>query len=170
MESRSPELQKLLEDARNLGIVIVHRKAGDNIEFGGSTIRILAPGPSFGSNTLGRNDDSLVMKISFGETSALLEGDAERREEQLVAREQPQADLLKVAHHGSATSTIPELLAAVRPHFAVISSGVRNVYGHPRMEVLNRLEQSKVATYRTDLNGAVTFYLDGRGVSALVVH
>jgi len=110
------------------------------------------------------------MKVSFGETSALLEGDAERREEQLVAREQPQADLLKVAHHGSATSTIPELLAEVRPHFAVISSGVRNVYGHPRMEVLNRLEQSKVATYRTDLNGAVTFYLDGKGVSAPVVH
>jgi len=111
-----------------------------------------------------------VMKISFGQTSALLEGDAERREEQLIAREQPQADLLKIAHHGSTTSTIPELLAAVRPRFAVISSGVRNVYGHPRMEVLNRLEQSKVATYRTDLNGAVTFYLDGKGVSALVVH
>jgi competence protein ComEC len=170
VESRSPELQKLLEDAKSLGVLVIHRKAGDNIELGGSTIRILAPAFNFGSNTLGRNDDSLVMKISFGETSALLEGDAERREEQLVARAQPQADLLKVAHHGSATSTIPELLAAVRPHFAVISSGVRNVYGHPRMEVLNRLEQSKVATYRTDLNGAVTFYLDGKGISAPVVH
>jgi len=170
VESRSPELQKLLEDAKNLGIAVVHRKAGDSMEFGGSTFRILAPAANFDSNTLGRNDDSLVMKISFGETSALLEGDAEKREEQLVAREQPQADLLKIAHHGSATSTIPELLAAVHPHFAVISSGVRNVYGHPRMEVLDRLEQSKVATYRTDLNGAVTFYLDGKGVSAPVVH
>jgi competence protein ComEC len=169
VESRSPELQKLLLDAKDLGVVVIHCKAGDNIELGGSTIRILAPVLNFGSNTLGRNDDSLVMKISFGQTSALLEGDAERREEQLVARAQPQADLLKVAHHGSATSTIPELLAAVRPHFAVISSGVRNVYGHPRMEVLNRLEQSKIATYRTDLNGAVTFYLDGKGVSAPVV-
>ena len=52
----------------------------------------------------------------------------------------------------------------------MISSGVRNVYGHPRMEVLNRLEQSKVTTYRTDLNGAVTFYLNGKDVSAPVVH
>ncbi len=170
VESRSPELQKLLEDAKRLGVVVIHRKAGDNIELGGSTVSILAPASNFGGSTLGRNDDSLVMKISFGQTSALLEGDAERREEQLIAREQPQADLLKIAHHGSTTSTIPELLAAVRPRFAVISSGVRNVYGHPRMEVLNRLEQSKVATYRTDLNGAVTFYLDGKGVSALVVH
>jgi competence protein ComEC len=150
--------------------MVVHRKAGDNIDLGGSTVRILAPGANRDSNTLGRNDDSLVMKINFGQTSALLEGDAEKREEQLVAREQPQADLLKIAHHGSATSTIPELLAAVHPRFAVISSGVRNVYGHPRMEVLNRLEQSKVATYRTDLNGAVTFYLDGNDVSAPVVH
>jgi competence protein ComEC len=169
VESHSPELQKLLADANNLGVAVVHHKAGDHIELGGSTVRVLAPALSFGSNPLGRNDDSLVMKISFGDTSALLEGDAEKREEQLVAREQPQADLLKIAHHGSATSTIPELLNAVHPRFAVISSGVRNVYGHPRMEVLNRLERSKVATYRTDLKGAVTFYLDGKGVSAPAV-
>ena len=173
-ESRSPELQKLLEDANHLGVVVIHRKAGDSIELGGSTVRILAPpfnlATNTHTNTQRRNDDSLVMKISFGQTSALLEGDAERREEEIVAREQPHADLLKVAHHGSATSTIPELLAAVHPRFAVISSGVRNVYGHPRMEVLNRLEQSKVTTYRTDLNGAVTFYLNGKDVSAPVVH
>ncbi|HMH01030.1 MAG TPA: hypothetical protein VK555_06435, partial [Terriglobales bacterium] len=169
VESPSGELQNLLENAKHLGIAVVHRKAGDSFELGGSNVRILAP-VNADRNTLRRNDDSLVVKISFGQTSALLEGDAEKREEQIVAREEPQADLLKVAHHGSATSTIPELLAAVRPHFAVISSGVRNVYGHPRVEVLNRLEQSKVATYRTDLNGAVTFYLDGKGVSAPVVH
>jgi competence protein ComEC len=170
VESPSAELQQLLENAKNLGIAVVHRGAGDRFELGGSEVRILAPAINPNSNALRRNDDSLVMKVSFGETSALLEGDAERREEQLVAREQPQADLLKIAHHGSATSTIPELLAAVRPHFAVISSGVRNVYGHPRKEVLERLEQSKVATYRTDLDGAVTFYLDGKSVSGPVVH
>jgi len=81
VESRSPELLKLLSDAKDLGVVIIHRKGGDSIELGGCTVRILAPAFNFGSNTLGRNDDSLVMKISFGETSALLEGDAERREE-----------------------------------------------------------------------------------------
>src|SRR5580693_4082066 len=98
--------------------------------------------------------------------AALLEGDAEKKTEQQVARESPQADLLKVAHHGSATSTIPELLAAVHPRFAVISVGVRNVYGHPRREVLERLEEAHVVTYRTDMDGAVTFYLDGKTVTS----
>jgi competence protein ComEC len=67
--------------------------------------------------------------VSYGATSALLEGDAERAAERRIADEQPQADLLKVAHHGSATSTIPELLAAVHPRFAVISVGARNCWG-----------------------------------------
>ena len=77
-ESRSPELQKLLEDANHLDVVVIHRKAGDSIELGGSTVRILAPTFNLATNTLRKNDDSLVMKISFGQTSALLEGDAER--------------------------------------------------------------------------------------------
>jgi competence protein ComEC len=106
-----------------------------------------------------------VMKITYQNTSALLEGDAEKQTERQVAHEQPQADLLKVAHHGSATSTIPELLAATHPQFAVISVGANNVYGHPRSEVLNRLAQAKVKTYRTDMQGAVTFYLDGQQVT-----
>jgi competence protein ComEC len=105
------------------------------------------------------------LKLAYGKTSALLEGDAERKSEQRIAEEQPEADLLKVAHHGSATSTIPQLLATVHPHFAVISVGARNTYGHPRSEVLARLENAHALTYRTDLDGAVTFYLDGKTVS-----
>jgi len=60
------------------------------------------------------------------------------------------------------------LLAAVHPKFAVISVGARNVYGHPRREVLSRLQESDVKTYRTDLNGAVSFYLDGKSVNPRV--
>ena len=165
VNSSSPELQKLLDQAKALGIPVTAHKAGDNLEFGGSSIRILAPPSSVEINSSHRNDESLVMKISYGGTSALLEGDAEKQTERQVADELPQADLLKVAHHGSATSTIPELLAAVKPKFAVISVGSRNLYGHPRMEVLSRLQESRVATYRTDLNGATTFYLDGKTVT-----
>jgi competence protein ComEC len=77
----------------------------------------------------------------------------------------PEAQLLKVAHHGSAGSTSSELLAAVRPRYAVISAGVRNVYGHPRRDVLERLQDSGVKTYRTDVMGAVSFYLDGKSVT-----
>lgn len=106
------------------------------------------------------------MKISFGKTSALLTGDIERPTEKRLAVEDLSAVLLKVAHHGSATSTTPELLAATHPQLAVISVGARNVYGHPRMEVLQRLQGRQVRTYRTDMQGAVTFYLDGKGASA----
>ena len=75
--------------------------------------------------------------------STLLEGDAERRSEQRFSEEQPQADLLKVAHHGSATFTIPQLLG---PHFALISVGARNTYGHARGDVLARLAAAHVLT------------------------
>jgi len=165
VDSPSPELQILLREARSLGITVIERRAGDNLLFGGSTVRILAPEPDADVRALRPNESSLVMKISYGNTSALLEGDAERRTERRVAEEQPQADLLKVGHHGSATSTWPELLDAVRPRFAVISVGARNGYGHPRWDVLNRLAESKVSTYRTDMDGATTFLLDGKNVT-----
>ena len=76
------------------------------------------------------------------------------------------ADLLKVGHHGSKTSTIPPFLAAVHPKYAIISVGHRNPYGHPRIEVLDHLQEDQVRTFRTDALGATTFYLDGESVTA----
>jgi competence protein ComEC len=166
VDSPAAELQSLLIEAKKLGIVVSEHKAGDNLELGGAAIRILAPPPDADAKSLRPNEASLVMKISYGQTSALLEGDAERKTERRVAEEEPQADVLKVGHHGSATSTWPEFLSAVHPRFAVISVGTRNVYGHPRWDVLNRLGESKVSTYRTDMDGAVTFYLDGKNVTS----
>jgi competence protein ComEC len=166
VNSASPELQTLLREAKALGVPVTLHKAGDSLEVGGARVAVLAPPRDAEAHDSRPNDESLVMKISYGATSALLEGDAEKRTEKQVARENPQADLLKVAHHGSSTSTIPELLAAVHPRFAVISVGTRNVYGHPRREVLDRLAEAHVRTFRTDVNGAVTFYLDGKTVSS----
>jgi competence protein ComEC len=165
VNSASPELQTLLREAKALGVPVTLHKAGDSLEVGGARVAVLAPPRDAEAHASRPNDESLVMKISYGATSALLEGDAEKRTEKQVAQENPEADLLKVAHHGSSTSTIPELLAAVHPRFAVISVGARNVYGHPRREVLDRLAEAHVRTFRTDVNGAVTFYLDGKTVS-----
>src|SRR5262249_2590577 len=95
-----------------------------------------------------------------------LEADAESPTERLISSEDPQSDVLKVAHHGSASSTNEYLLQAVRPRFAVISAGARNVYHHPRTEVLRRLQEANIKTYRTDMNGATTFLLDGKTVTA----
>ena len=83
----------------------------------------------------------------------------------MLAAHELHADLLKVGQHGSNTSSTEDLIQAVKPRWAVISVGTHNTFGHPRIEVLKRLADAKVATYRTDLSGAVTFYLDGNSVS-----
>jgi competence protein ComEC len=164
VDTPSPELTKLLSEAKALHIPVVSRRAGDTFETGGLDFRVLAPAPDAITRAWRPNDDCLVMTVRYRGTSALLEADAEKETERRIVGEQPQADLLKVGHHGSATSTIPEFLSAVHPRFAVISVGTRNVYGHPRRQVLQRLADSGVRTYRTDLDGATTFYLDGASV------
>lgn len=162
---RHEEIPGLLRTAHQFGLKVSYRKAGDDFSFGAAGFRVLAPVPDAVSSDKRRNDESLVMKVGFGNTSALLEADAERPTERLLANEDPSADVLKVAHHGSASSTNDYLLQAVHPKFAVISVGARNVYHHPRAEVLSRLQHSGVRTYRTDLDGATSFFLDGKTVT-----
>jgi competence protein ComEC len=165
-EGAAPDrVAELIEQATQLHIPVISRGAGDTATLDDAAIRVLAPVMGAGKAPPHANDDSLVMKISYGNTAALLEGDAERQTEKKIAGPQLQSDLLKVAHHGSATSTIPELLAAVDPKYAVISVGAHNSYGHPRGDVLARLAAAHVLTYRTDFDGAVTFYLDGKSVN-----
>jgi competence protein ComEC len=158
------EIRDLLASAERYRVKVIYHRGGDAFLYSGAIIRVLAPDPQFPVRTAHRNDESLVMKITYGKTSALLEADAEKGTEKLISTEQPSADVLKVAHHGSASSTNADLLAAVRPRFAIISVGTRNVYHHPRAQVLERLEQAATVTYRTDINGATTFYLDGNTV------
>lgn len=165
VDTPNPELTGLLNEAKSLHVPVVRREAGDSFRAGELDFRVFAPARDAHSRTWRLNDDCLVMRVGYGSTSALLEADAEKETERRIAGELSRSDLLKVAHHGSATSTLPELLSAVQPRFAVISVGARNVYGHPRREVLDRLERSGVLTARTDLDGATTFYLDGRTVT-----
>jgi competence protein ComEC len=165
---QTPALDRLYATASANGVSVRRHTTGDEFEWGGTRIRVLSPPADWQPKARPMNDDSLTFLISFGETRALLAGDLEKRMEKFIARESPQADLLKVAHHGSATSTTPELLAAVKPHFAVISVGYRNSFGHPRPVVLERLQQAHVITYRTDIVGLVTFLLDGKNVEAKV--
>ena len=124
-------LLHLLTTASANHVVIRRHTAGDEFEWGGAKIRVLSPPADWQPKPNKENEDSLAMLIGYGETRALLAGDLERKMEQFVATESPSADLLKVAHHGSSTSTTPELLAAVHPRMAVISVG-QNSFGHPR--------------------------------------
>ena len=156
----------VLEHAKALGIRAVRQNDGEVFEFGGMQAEVFSPPATWITSSQPRNHDSLVLRFRYRDSSALLEGDAERVVEQrLVASHDLHADLLKVGHHGSNTSSTLELLNAVHPRWAIISVGARNTFGHPRMETLERLEGLGTATHRTDRNGAVTFCLDGHTVN-----
>lgn len=110
------------------------------------------------------NDNGLVVRLVHGAVTVLLTGDIEApAERQLVALEGGglRAPVLQVPHHGSQTSTTPELLNAVRPQIAVISAGAGNPYGHPHAEVVNRLRAAGSAVYRTDVDGTVIIETNG---------
>lgn len=159
------QLAPIVAQAQRAGMNVSVKKEGDQFDYGGAHFNMLAPGRDQITGSMRPNDDCLVFTATFGGTTALLEGDAERPAERRVVEEHPEAMLLKVAHHGSASGTSADLLSTVHPRYAVISVGARNVYGHPRREVLERLQHAGVKTYRTDEEGAVSFYLDGKSVT-----
>lgn len=162
---QSRAFSDLLHQAEAQKMKIRQLGEGDSFDFGGLSIRVLSPPHGL---VLGEphNNDSLVLRVAFRDSAVLMAGDAEKVVEREIVLKHPRADLLKVPHNGSLTSTSPELLAAVQPRVAFISVGAHNTFGHPRREILQRLADSGVAVYRTDVNGAVTFYLDGNSVSS----
>jgi len=123
------------------------------------TLKVLGPDRDLSS----LNDNSVVARVDFGKTSFLFTGDAEKEaEERLLARGVDlKADVLKVGHHGSSTSTSAAFLAAVAPAYAVICVGAGNSYGHPTEQTLNRLAAAGARIYRTDVSGHVVFTSDG---------
>jgi competence protein ComEC len=162
----SRALDNLIAEAHALGINVVRHWEGDEFQLGGAKVDVLFPPRDWPLGLEPKNNDSMVLQVTYGATSVLLEGDAEKAVERRIASlHHPQADLLKVGHHGSSTSTTPEILQSVKPAFAVISVGFRTSFGLPKADVLARLQASGVHVYRTDLNGAVTFYLDGHSVT-----
>ena len=164
IDPETTALDHLLAVAAANHAAVKKHTAGQVLSWHGTAIRVLSPPPDWVPRAQPRNDDSLAMLVSYRSTSVLLAGDVEKRMERYIAGESPAADVLKVAHHGSATSTTEELLRAVHPRFAAISVGWRNSFGHPREEVLNRLQTDHVQTYRTDMLGLISFFLDGRTV------
>jgi competence protein ComEC len=162
----TPAYRALLAEAQRLNIPVEAMAAGSRFAFGGTQVDVLAPSVDYTPGTAASNDDSLVLHVAYGRTSVLLEGDAQAATERQMLSEELHADLLKVGHHGSKTSTIPPFLAAVAPTFAVISVAHHNPYGHPKFEVLDRLQEGRIRTFRTDALGATSFYLNGTSVTA----
>jgi competence protein ComEC len=160
------DYEGLLTEAHQLGITVRSFHTGDAFAYGGMDVRVLAPAADYQPEATAKNDDSLVLRLAFKKTSALLEGDAEAPSEaQMAGLPGIHSDLLKVGHHGSKTSTTAAFLSAVSPRYAVVSVGLHNLYHHPRFETLEHLEEAGVLTWRTDLDGMSTFYLDGEHIT-----
>lgn len=132
---------------------------------GAARIEVLWPCPRHDPG-LDPNDNSLVLRVSLGARSVLLAGDAEAHAEQaLLARGASlRADVLKVGHHGSRTSTTPAFLAAVAPKVAVVSAGASNRFGHPHPEVIERLRRSQATPIVLSEDGGTVVTTDGRDV------
>jgi len=169
IEPPSASLEKIIATAGELGVRVVHHWEGDDFSFGGAEVSVLFPPRDWPAGPKPQNNDSMVLRVAYQQSSALLEGDAEKQvERRIAALHHPAASLLKVGHHGSANATTPELVDSARPQFAVISVGSGNTFGLPRRETLARLADAGARVYRTDLYGAVTFYLDGHTVTPSV--
>ncbi len=163
MPDDDPAILDLEREAAARGIAVVFPRRGASIILGGTRVEVLNPGRGVDGRGPAKNDDSLVLRLLFGGRGVLLTGDLEGRLETVLVGEgrNLQADLLKVGHHGSRTSTTAGFLRQVRPRAGVISVGSTNPWGHPDAEVLGRLRDAGVRIYRTDLDGAVRFTTDG---------
>lgn len=160
-----PGYLALLQVARGAGVRWVGLSAGLAIELDGMMVEFLHP-PAPAGRVEDANDASVVIRVEYGEFSVLLTGDApEAVEDRLVRRYGSglEAEVLKVGHHGSATSTSSGLLAVATPAVAVISAGRGNRYGHPHRTVLERLSERGVRVHRTDREGSVVVRGDARG-------
>lgn len=145
------------------GVSITVPAAGDKFSLGSAEAVIL--GPVGNAEIL--NDMSIVLKITYGETSFLFTGDAERGEEQSIldTGRGLRSTVLKVGHHGGNSSTTYPFLREIMPEYAVISVGENNTYGHPSEGALSRLRDAGVELYRTDLQGTIVCRSDGKTVS-----
>jgi competence protein ComEC len=133
---------------------------------GGARIDVIAPCPA-ALPERAPNDNSFVLRVAYGKRAFLFVGDAEREEEAELVRRYGaalRADVLKVGHHGSKTSSTPAFVAAVAPKIAVVSCGIRNRYGHPFPTTIATLRASGASVHRTDRRGAVVVATDGESL------
>lgn len=167
LEATSNEAARLLARARSLGTRVRRPSevCGRATAAGSARIRVLWPCPRYRS-AYDINDNSLVLRIDFGRRSLLFAGDAEQAAEQelLDARAVLRADVLKVGHHGSRTSTTAPFLAAVDPRLALISAGAGNRFGHPHAEVIERLRGGGRTVIELAREGGTLVTTDGRNL------
>lgn len=162
VQSTTKTFEKMVEALKDKNLKInVIKKGTDSIDLGQNTqVTVFSPTQASYENL---NNYSPVIKIEYGSTSFLFTGDAEKDEEAEILNnnENIHSDVLKVGHHGSSTSTSENFLNKVDPSIGIISVGKDNSYNHPNKETIKLLNEHKVTTYRTDIDGTVVISSDG---------
>jgi len=161
-----PEYAKFSTAVTSKGIPTLVLSAGDVLRFGGATVSVFWPPPSADPGAPSRNDDSVVMGLQFGETTILLTGDIERGAEAAILKQldgEPdlRVDVVKVAHHGSKTSSTEAFVNATGSEYAIISVGQTSMFGHPHEEVVKRWKDVCAKVLTTGSNGMITVTSDG---------
>lgn len=156
----------LIDQARAAGAAVRALRAGDAFTYGAARLRVLHPPEPDWERPRVRNDDSVVVEVVYRDVAILLTGDVSADVERAILPQLTPAPVrvLKVAHHGSRTSSSRELLEAWRPQYALVSAGRGNTFGHPAPQVLERLEAIGATVLRTDRHGQITVETDGRQV------
>jgi competence protein ComEC len=158
---------EVLDAAARLRVPVEARRAGEILRLGEVRLRVLHPPEPDWERRRVRNDDSVVVEVVYRDVALLLTGDISAEVERAIVPllTPARSRILKVAHHGSRSSSSLELLSAWRPQIAIISAGRGNTFGHPAVEVLRRLETIGATVLRTDLDGQITLETDGTEVS-----
>jgi len=160
-----PAYQRALDVVRQKHVRYRAARRGETFDLGPTThVKILEPElPLITGSSSDINNNSVVLRLTFGTTGILLTGDAQSEAESRLLSHGTadlRADILKVGHHGSAYSSAPAFLAAVQPKVAVISCGLHNVFGHPSPKTLDALRALGARIYRTDLDGGISLSID----------
>lgn len=156
--------ENMVNALKNKNLKITVPKVGDQLNIGNATLTFLAPNSDKYEDL---NNYSIVVKLKFGNTSFLFTGDAEDLSDGEILQKQLdiQADVLKVGHHGSTSSTSQDFLNKVNPKYAIISCGKDNDYGHPHKETLDKLKAKNIEIFRTDLGGTIIANSDGTNIT-----
>jgi len=162
--STTKTFEDVVNAIKNKGMKATTPTPGESFKLGQAICTVFAPN---GNGYKDTNNNSIVIKVTFGANSFLFTGDAEdvSEKEMLAKGYDLKADVLKIGHHGSYSSTSQEFLNKVRPKYAVVSVGVNNIYGHPNKESMDRLKTKNIPTYRTDESGTIIATSDGKGIT-----
>jgi competence protein ComEC len=162
---RNVFLDEIVAAAAHRGLPVTRLGKGDRFSAAGLSFEVLHPG-AWSYPRSKENNGSLVLKVGLGGRTVLLTGDVEGPAEADLLAEGGDlaADVLKVPHHGSRTSTGPAFLSAVAPRVALVGVGRHNRFGHPSPEVMERLKAARVRVFRTDRDGEVALTFDGRRI------